>query len=133
MTKYGCHSWKNPQSLTLYVCVLPIVWTLVDLSPVVWLLLHWFEGLGVRGLLFHLDHIWGAGLGSRRKATQCGQCRGTIWIQTFGLQLRLCQEHLPSLHLLLQLVIVRLVKRQKITLSEYRQHSVLAMWLAHRC
>lgn len=47
------------------LCLLPIVWTLVDLSPVVWLLLNWFEGLRVRGLLFHLDHIWGARLGSR--------------------------------------------------------------------
>lgn len=94
-----------------YVSFLPVVWTLVDLSPAVRLLLHWFEGLGVRGLLFHLDHIWGAGLGSRREATQCGQRRGPIGVQAFSLQLDLCQEHLPPLHLLLQLVIVRLRRK----------------------
>lgn len=97
--------------------------TLVDLSPIVWLLLHWFEGLGVWGLLFHLDHIWGGGLGSRREATQCGQSRGTIRVQAFGLQLSLCQEHLPPLHLLLQLVIVRLGEKSQFT---HRQHRVLA-------
>ena len=93
------------------VCFLPIVWTLVDLSPAVWILLNWFEGLGVWGLFFHLDHIWGAGLGSRREATQCGQCRGTIRVQAFSLQLDLCQEHLPPLYLFLQLVIVGLGKK----------------------
>lgn len=92
---------------------LPIVWTLVGLSPVVWLLLNWFEGLGVRRFLFHLDHIWGAGLGSRREAAQCRQRRSTIRVQTFGLQLSLGQVHLPPLHLLLQVVIVGLGKGGK--------------------
>lgn len=41
---------------------LPIVGTLVDLRPVVWLLLHWFQSLGIWGLLVNLDHIRGAGL-----------------------------------------------------------------------
>lgn len=65
------------------------MWTLGDLSPVVWLLLNLFEGLGVRGLLLHLDHIWGGGFGRRREATQCGQRRGTIRVQAFSLQLSL--------------------------------------------
>lgn len=94
------------------VCFLPVVWTLVGLSPVVWLLLNWFEGLGIWGLLLHLCHTWGAGFRSRREATQCGQCRGTIRVQAFELQLGLCQEHLPPLHLLLQMVIVGLEKEQ---------------------
>lgn len=85
------------------------MWTLVDLSPAIWLLLNLFEGLLVRGLLFYLDHTWRTGLGSRREATQCGQCRSTVRVQAFGLQLCLCQEHLPPLHLLLQLVIVWLL------------------------
>lgn len=85
------------------------MWTLVDLSPVVWLLLHWFEGLGVRGLLLHLDHIWGTGFGSGGEATQCGQGRSTVRVQTFGLEFSFRQENLPALHLLLQLVIVGLL------------------------
>lgn len=43
---------------------LPIMWTLVDLGTVVWFLFNWFDSLGVRGLLFHLDHRGGR-FGSR--------------------------------------------------------------------
>lgn len=88
------------------------MWTLTELAPVVWLLFDWFEGLGVRGFLFHLDH-WGGGFGSRREPTQCGQCRSTVRIQALGLQLSLCQEDLSSLHLLLQLLIVGLRRVRK--------------------
>lgn len=110
----------------LCVNFLPIVGTLIDLSPVVWLLLNWFKSLGVWGLLIDLDHVRGAGLWCRREATQCGQCRGTVRIKAFGLQLSLSQEHLPSLHLLLQLIIIRLEgkwKRRDQTISLERQQS----------
>lgn len=85
---------------------LPVVWTLVDLVPGVGLLLHRFDGLGVRRLLLHFDYIWRAGLGSWGEAAQRGQSWCSVGIQTFGLELSLSQEHLPAIHLLLQLVVV---------------------------
>lgn len=82
--------------------------TLVDLSPAVWLLLNWFDILGIWGFLLYFDDIRGGRLGGRREAAQCGKCRGTIGVQALCFQLSLCQEDLPPFHLLLQVVIVRL-------------------------
>lgn len=87
---------------------LPVVWALVDLVPGVGLLLHRFDGLRVRRLLLHFDYIRRAGLGSWGEAAQRGQSWCSVGIQTFGLELSLSQEHLPAIHLLLQLVVVRL-------------------------
>lgn len=58
-------SKNNEESFIIklvYVCSVPIVWTLGDLSPVIWLLLNWFDSLCVGGLFFHLDHR-GTGFG----------------------------------------------------------------------
>lgn len=85
-------------------CLLPIVGTLADLRTVLWLLLN---SWGIWWLLFYFDHIRGAGLGSGGE-TAYSECRGTIGVQTFGLQLCLCQKNLPPLNLLFQLFIVRL-------------------------
>lgn len=90
------------------------MWTLVDLSAAVGLLLYWFHSLGVWGFLLHLHH-GGAGLGGRREAAYARERRRSIWVQALRLQLGLCQEHLPSLHLLLKLFIIRL-KRKKFNL-----------------
>lgn len=90
---------------------LPVVWTLADLGAAVWLLLDCFGGGGVGGLLLHLDHVWGAGFGGGGEAAD-GQRGGPVRVEAFGLQLGLRQEHLPPLHLLLQLLIVGLQARR---------------------
>lgn len=87
--------------------VLPVVWTLADLGAVVGLLLDRFGGGGVGGLLLHLDYVWRAGLGGGGEAPD-GECGGPVWVEALGLQLGLRQEHLPPLHLLLQLLVVGL-------------------------
>lgn len=101
------------------------MWTLGDLSSVVWLLLNWFEGLGVRRFLLHFDHIWGAGLGCRGEATQNREGRSAVRVKPFSLQLGLCQEHLSPLHLLLQLVIVGLENESRCLLTHCQQ-SIIA-------
>lgn len=86
---------------------LPVVWTLADLSAVVCLLLDRFDGGGVGGLFFHLDYIGRAGFGGGGEAAD-GERRGPVRVKALGLHLGLGQEHLPPLHLLLQLLIVGL-------------------------
>lgn len=105
----------------LKCCVIssPVVWTLVGLTPAVGVLLHCFERLGVRGLLLQL-HCGGAGLGGGREAAHRGQGGGPVRVQTFKLQLSLGQIHLPPVHLLLQLVQVRLGRNHSVSL--HRQH-----------
>lgn len=83
--------------------------TLGDLSAVIGLLLRWFDDLGVWRLLVHFDHIWGAGFGSRRESTERQQRRGSIGVQAFGLELSVLQEQLPLLHLVLEMLVVRLL------------------------
>lgn len=85
----------------------PVVRTLADLSAVVRLLLDGFGGGRVGRLLFHLDHAWRAGLGGRGEAAH-GEGGRPVRVEALGLQLGLRQEHLPPLHLLLQLLIVGL-------------------------
>ena len=98
-----------------WIC-LPVVWALGHLGPAVGLLLHWLQGLGLRGLVLHLDHVGGAGLGRRGEATECGEGRRAVGVQTFGLELRLSQEHLPPVHLLLQVIVVGLAGGQSLLL-----------------
>jgi len=108
---FKCLNCKNVCSCS------PIIWTLVGLSPAVQLFLNCLDGLGVWGLLLNLDHIWGGRFGGWREATKCRQCRSTIGVEALGLQLCLGQEHLPSLHLFLQLIIVRLGREVRFTLT----------------
>lgn len=48
----------------------------------------------------------------RRKATERGESRSSVWVQPLGLELRLLQSHLPLLHLPLQEVVIWLRAEQ---------------------
>ena len=87
---------------------LPVVRALGDLGPVVRLLLHRLQGLGLRGLVLHRHHGGGAGLGGRGEAAERGEGRRAVGVQTLRLEFRLGQEHLPPVHLLLQVIVVGL-------------------------
>lgn len=100
--------------------------TLGDLVAGVGLLLDGFDLLRVGRLLLRLDHVGRAGLGGGREAAQRGQRRCAIRVQALGLQLGLGQEHLPLLHLLLQLVVVWLRRKQERVSRQRGQQGALS-------